>query len=61
MVQLIVRFSELILAKQLNLSHPERLDSRPAPRLDPATNPNPSIFEGLKVNSGGRERRHHAP
>ena len=53
--------SELILAEQFNLSHPEHLDSRPAPRLDPAADANSSIFERLKVNSGSLERRHHAP
>ena len=31
---------ELILAKQLNLPHPEHFDSRPAARLDPAADPN---------------------
>ena len=32
----------------------------PATRLDPATDPNPSIFERLKHNSSRLERRHHA-
>ena len=54
-------FGELIPAQQFNLPHPERLDSRPAPRLDQAADPNPSIFERLKDDSGGLERRHHAP
>ena len=41
----------LIPAQHFNLPHPEHLDSRPAPRLDPAADPNPSIFEGLKARS----------
>jgi len=35
---------ELILAKQLNLPHPERFDPWAATQLDPATDPNPFIF-----------------
>ena len=35
---------ELILAQQFDLPHPEHLDSRPATRLDPATDPNPADF-----------------
>ena len=53
--------ANLILAKQFNLPHPEHLNSRPAARLDPAADPNSSIFEGLKRDSGGLESRHHAP
>ena len=52
---------ELIPAKQFNLPHPEHFDSRPATRLDPATDPNPSILEGLKADSGSLERRNRAP
>src|SRR5665213_4598754 len=52
---------DLILAKQLNLPHPERLDPWAAVRLDPATDSNRSIFERLGHNSSGLERRHHAP
>ena len=51
---------ELILAQQFDLPHPERLNSRPAARLDPAADANPSIFEGLKHNSGRLERGYHA-
>ena len=40
-----MRSSALIPAEQLNLPHPDALDPRPAARLDPATNPNPPIFE----------------
>src|SRR5450756_2624945 len=43
---------ELIPAEQLNLPHPEHLDSRPAPRLDKAADTNPPILEGLKDDSG---------
>ena len=46
---------------QFNLPHPEHLNPRPAPRLDPAADANPPIFEGLKGNAGGLERRQHAP
>ena len=35
----------LIPTKHFNLPHPEHLDSRAAPRLDPATDPNPSILQ----------------
>ena len=38
----------LILAGHLNLPHTERLDPRPAARLDPAADPNSFVFEGLK-------------
>jgi hypothetical protein len=31
------------------------------PRLDPAANPNPFIFEGLRDNSGTRQVRQRAP
>jgi len=30
-------------------------------RLNPATNPNPSILKGLKAYAGGFDRRHIAP
>jgi hypothetical protein len=35
----------LIPAQHFNLPHPEQFDSRAAPRLDPATDANPPIFE----------------
>src|SRR6202035_4352361 len=46
---------------QLNLSHPERFNSRAAARLDPAADTNSSIFEGLKRQPGSLEGCHHAP
>ena len=45
----------LISAKQLNLPHPEHLNSRSAARLNAATDPNPLIFEGLKHHTGSLE------
>jgi hypothetical protein len=51
----------LIPAKQFNLPRPEHFDSRPATRLDPATDPNPSILERLKGDSGRFDRRKRAP
>src|SRR5882724_12516861 len=51
----------LVPAEHFNLPHPEHLDSWPTPRLDKAADTNPSIFEGLRQESGGLERRHHAP
>jgi hypothetical protein len=51
-----IRWSdELIPAKQLNLPHPERLNSGPAARFDKAADTNPPILEGLKGDSGGLE------
>ena len=35
----------LIPVQHFNLPRPEHLDSRAAPRLDPAPDPNPSIFQ----------------
>src|ERR1019366_3200360 len=52
---------ELIPAKHFNLPHPEHFDSRPAARLNPAADTNPSIFEGLKYTPSSLERREHAP
>jgi hypothetical protein len=52
---------ELILANHFNLPHPEHLDSRTAARLDPATDTNPSILEGLRRDPGSLERCDHAP
>ena len=51
----------LIPAKHLNLPHTEHLDSRAAPRLDPAADPNPPILQGLKADPGRRMRRCHPP
>jgi hypothetical protein len=51
----------LIPTKHFNLSHPEHLDSRAAPRLDPAADTNPSILQGLKADSGRLMRRRHPP
>src|SRR6476469_4334618 len=44
-------------ADHFNLPHTEHFDARPAARLDPATDTNPSIFERLKDNSSRLERR----
>jgi hypothetical protein len=52
---------ELIFAKQHNLPHPEHFDSRPAARLDPAANTNPSILKRLNEDTGSLEARYHAP
>jgi hypothetical protein len=52
---------ELVPTEQLDLSHPEHFDSRPAPRLDPTADANPSIFERFKGHSGRLERRYRAP
>ena len=46
---------ELVPAKYFNLPDMEHFNSRPAPRLDPAADANPSIFEGLKNNSSRLE------
>ena len=54
-------FRELIPAKQLNLPRMERFNSRPAARLDPAADTNPSIFERLRRHAGRLECRQHAP
>jgi hypothetical protein len=57
-----IRWSdELIPAKQLNLPHPEHLNSGPAARLDEAADANPPILEGLKGDSRGLENGQHAP
>ena len=52
---------ELIPTQQLNLPHPEHVDSRPTTRLDPATDTNPSVLKGLKDNSGSLDSWNHAP
>ena len=52
--------SKLILAQQFDLPHPEHFNSWSAPRLDPAADTNPSMFEGLKHDSGALEHRDHA-
>jgi hypothetical protein len=46
---------ELVPAKYFNLPDMEHFNSRPAPRLDPAADANPPIFEGLNNNSGRLE------
>jgi hypothetical protein len=51
----------LIFAKQLNLPRPEHFDSRPAARLDPAANTNPSILERLNEDTRSLEARCHPP
>jgi hypothetical protein len=45
----------LVPAKQFYLPHPEHFNPWPAPRLDPATDTNPSILEGLKGNASRLE------
>lgn len=52
---------ELIPAKHFQLPRTEQFDSRAVARLDPATDANPLVFEGLKACSGSLDRRHHAP
>src|SRR4051794_3024955 len=52
---------ELILAKHFHLRRTQQFDSRAAPRLDPATNANPLVFERLKAGSGSLDRRHDPP
>jgi hypothetical protein len=47
----------LVPAKQLNLPHPEHINSRPAMRLNETPNPNPAILEGLRQNAGRLEPR----
>ena len=51
----------LIPTEQLNLPYPKHFDPRAAPRLDPAPNANPSIFERLKAHPGRLEGRYRAP
>ena len=46
-----IMYRGLIPAEHFDLPHPEHLDPRPAPRLDPAADANPSIFERLKRES----------
>ena len=46
----------LVPVKQLYLPHPEHFNPRSAPRLDPTTDTNPLIFEGLRGNAGRLER-----
>jgi len=55
-------FSNRIRSRdEFDLAGMRRFNSRSAPPLDPASNPNSLAFQGLKVNSGGLERRHSAP
>jgi hypothetical protein len=51
----------LILAGHLDLPHTERLDPRPAARLDPAADTNSLVFEGLKRDPRSLESRPYAP
>ncbi len=51
----------LIPTKHFNLPNAEHLDSRSAPRLDPAADPYPPILQGLKADSGRLMRRCRPP
>ena len=55
------RSGGLILADLFNLPYLEHFDPRPTARLDPAADPNPSIFERLKRDSRRLEGPQHAP
>src|SRR5579871_951657 len=51
----------LVPAQHFNLSGPNHFDPWSRARLNPATDPNPPIFKGLKGHAGSFHSRHIAP